>query len=131
MSRTDLVADAFTIIRNAVRGRKEDALIPYSHVLLKICNILKQEGYLENFKEIDLAGFKNIKVYLKYEGKKCLLNQIKKVSKPGRRIYVKKTKIPSVLRGYGIALISTSQDILTDKEAKQKGIGGEYIGMVW
>lgn len=131
MSRTDLIADAFTIIRNAVKVKKEDTLIPCSKVLLKICEILKKEGYLENFKEVDLENFKNIKVYLKYDGKKSVLSEIKKISKPGRRIYVKKEKIPSVLRGYGIALISTSANILTDKEAKAKGIGGEYIGKIW
>ncbi|MFA5007754.1 MAG: 30S ribosomal protein S8 [Candidatus Omnitrophota bacterium] len=131
MSRTDLIADAFTIIRNAARVKKEDALIPYSKVLLRICEILKREGYLENFKEVDLESFKNIKVYLKYDGKKSVLSEIKKVSKPGRRIYVKKEKIPLVLRGYGISLISTSSNILTGKEAREKGIGGEYIGKVW
>jgi len=131
MSRTDLIADAFTIIRNAVGARKEDTLLPYSKVLLKICEILKREGYLENFKEVDLENFKNIKVYLKYDGKKNVINGIQKVSKPGRRIYVKKEKIPLVLRGYGIALISTSENILTDREAKTKGIGGEYIGKIW
>jgi small subunit ribosomal protein S8 len=131
MSRTDLIADAFTIIRNAIGARKEDTLLPYSKVLLKICEILKNEGYLENFKEVDLENFKNIKVYLKYDGKKSVLNGIQKVSRPGRRIYVKKERIPSVLRGYGVALISTSANILTGKEAKEKGIGGEYIGKVW
>ena len=131
MSRTDLIADAFTIIRNAVKVKKEDTLIPYSKVLLKICEILKKEGYVENFKEVDLENFKNIKVYLKYDGKKSVLSEIKKISKPGRRIYVKKEKIPVVLRGYGIALISTSSNMLTGKEAKIKGIGGEYIGKVW
>ncbi|MDP2923922.1 MAG: 30S ribosomal protein S8 [Candidatus Omnitrophota bacterium] len=131
MGRTDVVADAFTVIRNAIMAKKDDALIPYSRPLLKICEILKNEGYLENFKEIDLGSFKKIKVYLKYFGKKCTLSEIKKVSKSGRRVYVKKANIPSVLRGYGIALISTSKDILTDKEAKEKGVGGEFIGMVW
>jgi len=131
MSRTDLIADVFTIIRNAVKVKKDDALVPYSNVVLKICEILKREGYLENFKEVDLGHFKNIKVYLKYDGKKSVISQIKKVSKPGRRIYVNKLKIPSVLNGYGIALISTSQGILTDKEAKEKGLGGEFMGRVW
>jgi len=131
MSRTDLIADSFTIIRNAVMAKKEDTMLPYSKALLKICEILKREGYLENFKEVDLENFKNIKVYLKYDGKKNVINGIQKVSKPGRRIYVKKEKIPLVLRGYGIALISTSANILTDREAKTKGIGGEYIGKVW
>ncbi len=131
MGRTDVVADAFTVIRNAIMAKKDEALIPYSGALLKICEILKNEGYLENFKEIDLGSFKKIKVYLKYFGKKCTLSEIKKVSKSGRRVYVKKANMPSVLRGYGIALISTSKDILTDKEAKEKGVGGEFIGMVW
>ncbi len=131
MSRTDLIADAFTIIRNAAKVKKDDAIIPYSKVVLKICDILKREGYLENYKEVDLGKFKNIKVYLKYDGKKCVISEIKKVSKAGRRIYVNRAKIPSVLKGYGIALISTSSDILTDKEAREKGIGGEYMGLVW
>jgi len=131
MSRTDLIADSFTIIRNAAKVKKDDALLPYSKIVFKICDILKREGYLENFKEVDLGHFKNIKVYLKYDGKNSVISQIKKVSKPGRRIYIDKTKIPSVLNGYGIALISTSSDIMTDKEAREKGIGGEYIGQVW
>ncbi|UCC95439.1 MAG: 30S ribosomal protein S8 [Candidatus Omnitrophota bacterium] len=131
MSRTDLLSDAFTIIRNANKAKKEETLIPYSKSLLKICEILKNEGYLENYKEIDLGTFKKIKVYLKYSGKKSTLTQIKKVSTPGRRTYVGRDNIPSVLQGYGIALISTSSGIITDKEAKAKGIGGEFIGMVW
>jgi small subunit ribosomal protein S8 len=131
MSRTDIVADAFTVMRNAIMAKKDEALLPYSKVILKICEILKNEGYLENFKEVDLGNFKKIKVYFKYIGKKCTLSQIEKVSKPGRRIYVKREDVPSVLRGLGIALISTSKNILTDKEAKEKGLGGELIAKVW
>ena len=132
MSRTDLIADAFTIIRNAARVKKEEVLIPYSKLLVKIMEILKREGYIENFKELDIPGrFKMIKVYLKYEGKKSVINDIQRVSKPGRRIYVDKKNIPRVLQGYGIAIISTSSGILTDKEARKLGVGGEYIGYVW
>lgn len=131
MSKTDTIADAFTVIRNAAKVKKEEALIPYSRVVHKICELLKREGYLENFKEIDLGNLKKLKVYFKYIGKKNALTEIKKVSTPGRRIYVKKTEIKPVLCGYGIALISTSKDILTDKEAREKGLGGEFIGMVW
>jgi len=132
MSRTDLIADAFTIIRNAARVKKEEVLIPYSKLLVKIMEILKREGYIENFKELDMPGrFKMIKVYLKYEGKKSVINDIQRVSKPGRRIYVDKKNIPRVLQGYGIAIISTSSGILTDKEARKLGVGGEYIGYVW
>jgi len=131
MSRTDLISDAFTIIRNALRAEKEDAYIPYSNPLSKICEILKREGYLENFKEVDLEKFKKIKVYLKYEDKKSVISQIEKISSPGRRVYTKRKSIPSALGGYGVTLVSTSGGILTDKEAKEKGIGGEVIGMVW
>ncbi len=132
MSRTDLIADAFTIIRNAAKAKKEEALIPYSKLLIKIMEILKRESYIENFKELDIPGrFKMIKVYLKYQGKKSVINDIQKVSKPGRRIYVDKKNIPHILQGYGVAILSTSSGILTDKEARKLGVGGEYIGYVW
>ena len=131
MSRTDLISDAFTIIRNAVRAKKEDAYIPHSNPLSKICEILKNEGYLENFKEVDLEKFKKIKVYLKYEGKKNVISQIKRVSSPGRRVYADRKNVPITLGGYGVTLVSTSGGILTDRQAKEKGIGGEVIGMVW
>ena len=131
MSRTDLISDVFTIIRNASRARKEDAYVPQSKTVLKICEILKSEGYLENFKEVQVDNFKKIKVYLKYEGKKGVINQIKKVSTPGRRVYATRKSIPSSLQGYGVTIVSTSFGILTDKEAREKGIGGEVVGMVW
>ena len=131
MSRTDLIADAFTIIRNANQARKTEAFVPHSALFLTICEILKKEGYLENFAEVEMGNFKQIKVYLRYEGKKKVLTGLKKVSKPGRRVYVTKDEIPSVLHGFGVAIVSTSQGILTDKEAKEKGTGGEVIGMVW
>jgi small subunit ribosomal protein S8 len=131
MSRTDLIADAFTVIRNASRAKKNETFIPYSVLLLKICEILKKEGYIENFAEVEVGNFKKIKVYLRYEGKKQVLTGLKKVSTPGRRVYVSKEDVPSVLHGFGIAIVSTSQGILTDKEAREKGMGGEVIGMVW
>ncbi len=131
MSKTDSIGDAFTIIRNAVRVKKEEATLVYSKPVLEICRILKQEGYLDNFKTVDLERFQVIKVYLKYDGKKSLLSQIKRVSKPGRRVYRKGKEIPQALGGYGITIVSTSAGIFTDREAKDKGVGGEVIGMVW
>ncbi|MCD6229106.1 MAG: 30S ribosomal protein S8 [Candidatus Omnitrophota bacterium] len=131
MSRTDLLADAFTMIRNAVRAKKEEAIIPHSKILLRIIEILKSEGYIENFKEMDVPPRKMIKVYLKYDGKKSAINDIQRISKPGRRIYAKRKNIPRIFQGYGIAIISTSKGILTDKEARKEGIGGEVIGYVW
>lgn len=131
MSRTDLVSDAFTIIRNAIKVKKEDVVIPYSNFLLKICEIVKREGYIDNFKEVESENFKKIKIYLKYERKKSVLKEIRKVSTPGRKVYIKKDQIPLILRGYGLAILSTSQGILTDREANAKGVGGEYIGVIW
>ncbi|HIE35627.1 MAG TPA: 30S ribosomal protein S8 [Candidatus Omnitrophica bacterium] len=131
MSRTDLVGDAFTVIRNGVKVKKESVLIPYSKLLLNICELLKKEGYIENFKEVEVGTYKQIKVYLKYEEKKSALNQIKRVSKPGRRIYLKRKEIKPVLSGYGLAIVSTSLGVLTGKEAREKGVGGEIIGVVW
>ncbi len=131
MSRTDLISDAFAIIKNASRAKKEEVYIPYSNLLTKICEILKREGYLENFKEVDLEKIKKIKIYLKYEGKKAIITQIRKISVPGRRVYVEAKKVPSALGGYGVTIISTSSGVLTDKEAQAKSVGGEVIGMVW
>ena len=131
MSRTDLISDGFTIIRNAAKAKKIETIIPHSKSLLKICGILKNEGYIENFKEIDLEKFKAIKVYLKYINKKSAFTTIKRVSKPSRRVYRKKTNLPYALQGYGITIISSSEGIFADKETRDKGVGGEIIGMVW
>ncbi len=131
MSRTDLISDSFTVIRNASKARKEEAYIPYSKAMLKICEILKAEGYLENFKEVDLEKYKKIKVYFKYDNKKSIITQIQKISKPGRRVYVRAEDVPSSLQGYGITIMSTSSGVLTDKQAKEKGIGGEIVGKIW
>ncbi len=131
MSRTDIIGDAFTIIRNAASTRKEDAVLPFSGSIVEIVSILKAEGYIENFKEVDLGKFKAIKVYLKYDKKKSLITQIKRVSRPGRRVYRKINEIPVALGGYGVTIVSTSVGLLTGQQAKDKGIGGEIIGMVW
>lgn len=131
MSRTDLVADTFAIIRNAVRTGKEAALIPYSNLVFKICEILKDQEYIANFKKIETTNYDQIKVYFKYDGKKSVINQIEKVSRPSRRIYRKKNQISSVLRGYGMSIISTSQGIFTDRQAREKGLGGEVIAKIW
>ncbi len=131
MSRTDLISDVFTIIRNASCIKKQVVNVPASLVIKSIADILKKEGYIENFKFIDDRKQGILRVYLKYINEKPVINNIKRISKPGLRIYVKKDKIPFVLRGRGIAIISTPQGILTDREARQKAIGGEVIGHVW
>ncbi len=131
MSRTDLIADAFTIVRNAILTHREEVVIPYSKPLMKIMSIIKEEGYIENVKELDNPNYKTIKVYLKYNKKKNAISGLKKISRPGRRHYVGKDNLPRVYRGYGVAIISTSQGIVTDKEARNLGLGGEVIGCVW
>ncbi|MDD3295934.1 MAG: 30S ribosomal protein S8 [Candidatus Omnitrophica bacterium] len=131
MSRTDLISDVFTIIRNASRAKMEDTYIPHSKIVNRICEILKDEGYIENCKEVDLQGQKKIRIYLKYDGRKSVISQIQKVSTPGKRVYVKRGSVPAVLRGHGIAIISTSAGVFTDKQAREKGVGGELIGKIW
>jgi len=131
MSRTDLTSDAFTVIRNAIMIKEEEVMIPFSNLLTKILDILKRENYIENYKVVDGESYKQIKVYLRYNGKKCAISKIKKVSTPGRRVYASRKEVNSVLRGYGIAIITTSSGIFSDREARDKGLGGEVVGMVW
>jgi small subunit ribosomal protein S8 len=131
MSRTDLIADTFTMIRNAIMAHKQNLDVPASKMSSDILDILKRENYIDNYKLIEDKKQGLLRIYLKYIGEKPAIRTIKRVSKPGLRIYVKKYKIPIVLRGRGIAIISTSKGILTDKEAKAQGVGGEVIGYVW
>jgi len=131
----DTVANAFTIIRNAYRAKKEETTIPYSRLLFNIVEILKREGYIENYKEIEISSLKKkiktIKIYLKYNNKRPVLSNIKRVSKQSQRIYFGYKDIKPILNGYGIGIFSTPLGILTDKEVREKKVGGELIGIVW
>lgn len=131
MSKTDLIADVFTMIRNASCIRKPVVDVPSSSVIRSMVEIFKKEGYIENFKFIDDKKQGILRVYLKYINNKPVINNLKRISKPGLRRYVKKDRIPFVLRGRGIALISTSQGIISGKEAREKKLGGEVLGYVW
>jgi small subunit ribosomal protein S8 len=131
MSRTDLIADAFTMIRNAIMARKDNLDVPASGTIKDILEILKKENYIDNFKHIEDKKQGVFRVYLKYVAGKSAIRNIRRVSKPGLRIYVKHDKIPSVLRGRGLAIISTSKGIMPDKQAKEHKIGGEVIGYIW
>lgn len=131
MSRSDLIADCFTIIRNAIMIKREMVDIPASNIIKSILEILKKEGYIENFKLIEDKKQGQVRVYLKYVAEKSAIRNIKRVSRPGLRAYVKGKKVPVVLRGKGIAIISTSKGVLTDKDAREKGLGGEVIGYIW
>ena len=131
MSKTDPIADFLTIIRNGLMAKKENVDVPASRITKSILEILKKTEYIDNFKLIEDKKQGILRVYLKYlSGEPAIIN-LRRISKPGLRIYVKQDKIPRVLRGRGIAVISTSKGILTDNEARQEKLGGEVICYVW
>ena len=132
MSMTDPVADMLTRIRNANMVKLQKVDIPSSNLKVSIANVLKQEGFIKNYKVIsdNLQGI--LRVYLKYiDEKECVINEIKRVSKPGGRVYVKAEDIPVVKSGLGVAVLSTSKGVITDNAARKAGVGGELICTVW
>ena len=131
MSRTDIIADTFTMIRNAIMAKKDNLDVPASGTIKSILEILKNEEYIDTFKLIEDKRQGVFRIYLKYLAGRPAIRNIQRVSRPGLRVYVKNDKIPSVLRGKGMAIISTSKGIITDKQARQESIGGEVIGYIW
>lgn len=128
---TDPIADMLTRIRNAILVRKTELILPYSRLKHEVAKVLVQGGWLEAVEKIE-ENFKQMRIVLKYNNKKePAITFIKRISKPGRRIYAPKDKLPIVLNNYGEAIISTSQGIMTNKEAKRKGVGGEIICEVY
>lgn len=132
MAHTDPIADMLTRVKNAVMAQKKDVAIPLSTIKLDIARILKEEGYISNYR-VDKTQFPaQLLVELKYSGKKQnVIEGLKRVSKPGRRVYAEVDSIPKVLDGLGVAVISTSQGIVTGKECKKRNIGGEVLLYVW
>jgi len=129
---TDPIADMLIRIKNALMARHKTVEIPASKMKLEIARILKEEGYIEDFKYIDEKPQGKIEIVLKYdENKKPVIAGVKRVSKPGRRIYKGYKDLPKVLDGLGIAIISTSQGIMTDHEARRRKIGGEVLCEIW
>ncbi len=131
MSRTDLIAEVFTRIRNAIMAKKVNLDVPASSMIKAILAILKKEGYIDDYKFIEDKKQGTLRIYLKYTAGKPAITKIRRVSRPGLRLYVKKDKMPTVLRGRGIAIVSTSQGLITNVEAKEKSLGGEVIGYIW
>jgi small subunit ribosomal protein S8 len=128
MSISDPLADAFVKIKNGYRVNKESVDIKFSKLLLKIVGILKEKSFIKEFKVLEDNVQGSIRVYLKYLDKnKPALKDIKRVSKPGCRIYVDKDNIPKVLNGIGIAILTTSGGVLSDEDARKKNLGGEII----
>lgn len=126
---SDPIADMLTRIRNAQKSRKRDVVIPASKVKCAIAEILKNEGYIVAVNKEE--GTADLKLELKYEGKRPAIESIKRISKPGHRAYTKSDELPVVLNGYGIAIISTSKGLMTNKDAKKQGMGGEVICSVY
>ncbi len=132
MAVTDPLADMLTRIRNASLVRFSRVDVPASKIKISVARILKSEGYIKNFKLIKDAKQQIIRIYLKYtHANQSAIAGIRRHSKLSRRIYVKKNEIPMILSGMGIAILSTSIGVLTDREAKQKNVGGEFLCSVW
>ncbi|SRR5258708_467827 len=130
----DTVADSLIRIKNGYLSLKKDVVLPYSKLVGNICSVLEKSGFIESFKETTNEKNKNIKqflVTLKYENRKPVLSDVKRVSKPGLRVYKNKKALPYVLNGLGIAIVSTPQGVMTDKQARKKGVGGEILAYVW
>jgi small subunit ribosomal protein S8 len=137
MSFTDPIADMLTRLRNAVMAGHAQVALPNSKIKLEIAKILKEEGFLESFEVVDgeNEGQKVLRLKIKYVGerreRRAVLSGLERVSKPGRRIYTKKTDIPWVLSGIGVAILSTPKGVMTGARARQLGVGGEIIAKVW
>ncbi len=132
MQITDVIADMLTRIRNAGTAKHEPVDVPASNVKNAIAQILVEEGYVKEVQIIDDGKQGVIRIYLKYtENKKPVISGIKRISKPGLRIYASKDELPKVLGGLGVAVISTSKGIMTDKKARKLGIGGEVMAYIW
>ena len=132
MSMTDPIADMLTRIRNGLMANLQKVDVPSSNMKVSIATVLKNEGMIKNFKVIADQKQGILRIYLKYlNDKDPAISEIKRVSKPGSRVYVTTDEIPKVKSGYGIAILSTSKGIVTDKFARETGVGGELICTVW
>ena len=131
MVTTDPIADMLTRIRNANQQKHETVSIPYSNLKNDLANILKNEGFVTDLVVNEEGNHNNIVITLKYKGNERVITGLKRVSKPGLRQYAKVNEIPKVLNGLGIVVLSTSQGLMTDKEARAKNIGGEVLAYIW
>ena len=133
MSMTDPIADMLTRIRNAIQAEHETVVIPSSKMKIEIARILKQEGFINGYTvEGDTAKDKIITIELKYgPEKEKVINGLKRISKPGLRVYAKGDNVPRVLNGLGIAIISTSKGLMSDRDARKAHLGGEVVAYVW
>jgi len=128
MSLTDPVSDFLTRVRNAIKARHQKVDVPYSKLKVEITRILKEEGYIANFKAVDEEGRKVLRVQLKYSSDNSSpISDLKRVSRPGCRVYVGHTEIPRVLGGLGINILTTPKGVMTGRQARKEGVGGEVL----
>ena len=129
---TDSIADMLTRIRNANAMKYKEVSMPVSKVKTEIAKILKEEGFIEDYKVSKEGAFGKLVLTLKYTNKKeRVITGLKRISKPGLRVYAKNNEVPKVLNGFGIAVVSTSRGIMTDKEARKQNLGGEIMAYIW
>ena len=130
---TDPIADMLTRIRNANTAKHDTVDVPASKMKISIAEILLKEGYIKSFELVDNGNFKDIRITLKYgkDKNEKIITGLKRISKPGLRVYANKEELPMVLNGLGIAIISTNQGVVTDKEARKLNVGGEVLAFVW
>jgi small subunit ribosomal protein S8 len=132
MSMTDPIADMLTRIRNANKALHDTATMPTSRLKVEIARLLKEEGYIKDFRVENGESFNTLVVELKYgRGRERIITDLKRVSRPGRRVYARKDRLPRVLGGMGTAILSTSTGIVTARTAQERGIGGEVICFIW
>ena len=133
MTMSDPIADMLTRIRNANTAKHDTVDVPYSKMKLAIADILVKEGFIKKYDVVEDGNFKTIRITLKYgkDKNEKIISGIKRISKPGMRIYANKEDMPKVLGGLGVAIISTNQGVITDKQARELGVGGEVLAFVW
>ena len=133
MTMSDPIADMLTRIRNANTAKHDTVDVPASKMKISIAEILLKEGYIKNFELVDVDGFKSIHITLKYgaDKKEKVISGLKRISKPGLRVYANTEELPSVLGGFGIAIISTNKGVMTDKQARKENVGGEVLAYIW
>lgn len=131
MSLTDPIANTLTLIRNATRARHESVDVPSFKMAKAIAEILRQDGYIENYRFSEDGKQGILRIYLRYYNEESVITNLKRISRPGFRVYAEKDKIPYVLRGKGTAIISTSKGVVSDKQARELKVGGEVICYIW
>ncbi len=131
MSFTDPIANMLTLVRNAARAKHEKVDVPHSKILASIADILKNEGYIENYRIIKDTKQGLLRIYLRYVNKKSVIVNLKRVSKPGVRVYADAKRLPRVLRGRGTVILTTSKGLMTDAQAREARIGGEVLCYIW